>query len=116
MNYAHVFHSMCYLNENKIYVTGSRETADGADTSVESYDISSDTWTVRPALPEGRCRHSSCGFQQRYVFVFCGWVNKARSNQILRLDTYNMDNGWEALGYIPSSEEAFEHRVCPGVL
>ena len=38
MKYSRVFHSMCYLDTNTIYVSGSRDAADAK--SVESYDIS----------------------------------------------------------------------------
>ena len=34
-----VFHSMCYLNENEVIVTGSRVSEDGADISVEKLNI-----------------------------------------------------------------------------
>ena len=62
MTYQRVFHSMCYLDTNTIYVTGSREKFNDADRSVESYDIGTDTWTTRAVLPEGRNRHASCSF------------------------------------------------------
>ena len=45
-----VFHSMCYLNENEIVVTGSRIEEDGADTSVEKFNIDRNTWTNLPSM------------------------------------------------------------------
>lgn len=45
-----VFHSMCYLNEKVIVVTGSRETEDGADSSAEMFNIETNTWTDLPKM------------------------------------------------------------------
>ena len=45
-----VFHSMCYLNGNEIVVTGSRIDEDGADTSVEKFNIDRNTWTNLPSM------------------------------------------------------------------
>ena len=45
MNFGHVFHSMCYLDTDTIYVIGSRLKEGGADKSVESYSVSTNEWT-----------------------------------------------------------------------
>ena len=47
-----VFHSMCYLNDKVLVVTGSRETEDDASSSVEKLDISvaNPTWTALPSI------------------------------------------------------------------
>ena len=45
MNKKRVFHSMCYLNENEIVVTGSRIEEDGADSSAAKFNVVSNTWT-----------------------------------------------------------------------
>ena len=47
-----LFHSMCYLNEKVLVVTGSRETEDGAANSVEKLDLSeaNPTWTALPSI------------------------------------------------------------------
>jgi hypothetical protein len=84
MSYARDFHSMCYLDEYTLYVTGSRKS--GAEKTVEKYSVMSNTWTTEREMIDGRSRHSSCGFAQKALYVFCGWINKDRSTKIERLD------------------------------
>ena len=72
MNYKREFHSMCYLNDKVFFVSGSRITESNADRKVESYNIETNKWAVMPDMPEGRHRHSSCGFQQKFIYIFGG--------------------------------------------
>jgi len=85
MNFARDFHSMCYLDENTLFVTGSRKP--GAEKTVEKYDIVNNIWSRQKDMQTGRSRHSSCGFAQKAIYVFCGWVGKERSDGIERLST-----------------------------
>ena len=41
---------MCYLNETEIVVTGSRVDDEGADSSVEKFNIETRTWTDLPKM------------------------------------------------------------------
>ena len=50
MAYKRVFHSMCYLNEKVIVVTGSRVEENGADSSAEKFNIDTNTWTELPKM------------------------------------------------------------------
>ena len=50
MSKKRVFHSMCYLNEKEIVVTGSRVEEDGADSSAEMFNIETNTWTALPRM------------------------------------------------------------------
>ena len=43
MAFARDFHSMCYLDENTLFVTGSRRP--GAEKTVEKYDVVNNIWT-----------------------------------------------------------------------
>ena len=74
MNYSHMDHSMCYLSEQFLFVTGSYIKDDNFAATTERYDIEMDRWAKYPPLTTGRAFHSSCGFENRYVFVFCGLV------------------------------------------
>ena len=87
MTFKREFHSMCYLNDKLFFVSGSRNTESGADRSVESYNVESGNWAQMADLPQGRSRHSSCGFADRYILLFGGMCGRLRVNSILRMDT-----------------------------
>lgn len=82
-------HAICCLNDKFLIVTGSRLEKDGACRSVESYNIDVDLWFDMPMLNQGRYYHSSCGFNDQWVYVFCGISisSKKYFNSIERLDT-----------------------------
>ena len=115
MTFARDFHSMCYLDENTLFVTGSRRP--GAEKTVEKYDIVNNSWSRQKDMRTGRSRHSSCGFAQKDIYVFCGWVGKERSDGIERLST-TVDNAeWDVVNLNPSMNSLnFEKRTIPGVL
>ena len=68
------FHSMCYLDSKKFVVTGSREKHKNSDRNVEEYDLQTNNWKKLSCMNSGRSRHSSMGFQGKFVYVFCGLV------------------------------------------
>lgn len=88
LRYEREFHSMCYLTPTLIFVSGSRSTKDGADKAVEVFDVDRETWTPIEPLTKGRCRHSSCGFAEKFVYIFCGMIDRRRVNSIERLDYF----------------------------
>lgn len=57
--------------------------------SVESYNVDMDLWFDLPNLNHGRYYHSSCSFQERWVYVFAGISQQSKKyfNSIERLDT-----------------------------
>ena len=77
---------MCYQNDKIFFVSGSRITEGGADKKVESYNIETNRWALMPDMPEGRCRHSSCGFQQKFLYIFGGMSARNRVGTIIKLD------------------------------
>ena len=115
MAFARDFHSMCYLDENTLFVTGSRRP--GAEKTVEKYDVVNNIWTRKKDMQFGRSRHSSCGFAQQAIYVFCGWINKERSDKIEKLSITANDAAWELVELIADENAmAFEKRTIPGVL
>lgn len=72
MNYNHTDHSMCFLTDQFLFATGSYLKEENYLTTTERYDVDLDRWAKYPNLTIGRAFHSSCGFEGRYVFVFCG--------------------------------------------
>ena len=121
MGYRRNFHSMCYLTPTKLVVSGSRETKNGSDKAIELYDLTKDKWITLPAMDKGRSRHSSIGFQGKYVYVFCGLVDMndkvhyahpVMSRNISYLDCSNNRGKWIALNVFDNMEA----RTVPGVL
>ena len=74
MRYWHYDHSMCFLDDRYLYVTGSYVRLDQVCKSVERYDIVKDRFSKCPSLNVGRCLHSSCSFDGQYIFVLCGLI------------------------------------------
>ena len=72
MNYKRVDHSMCYLTDQFLFVTGSYIQDEKMNETCERYDVAKDRWAKFPPLTVGRAFHASCGFEGRYVFVLCG--------------------------------------------
>ena len=60
-------------------------------------------------------RHSSCSFQQKWVYLFNGWIDAKRSEKVFRLDCVTAGADWEPLAGYPV-EPAFERRVCAGII
>ena len=60
-------------------------------------------------------RHSSCSFQQKYVYLFNGWIDGKRSEKVFRLDCVSDGAEWEPLAGYPV-EPSFERRVCAGII
>ena len=65
---------MCFLNEQYLFVTGSYVRDENVCATCERYDIKMNRFANFPPMNVGRCHHSSCSFDQRYIFVFCGLV------------------------------------------
>lgn len=83
-------------------MTGSRIEANDAAKSVEFYNIEMDTWFTQPSMNHGRYYHSSCVFNNRWIYVFAGIDIKTKRyfNSIERLDTnFNSDApaSWEII-------------------
>lgn len=101
MKYPRHGHVACQIQNKFIIVTGSRKTFDEADHRVELYDVGKDKWTDLPNLIFGRHYHSSCSFNDNYVYVF-GGLNVATSKYLasierLKFDPQNMEprSQWE---------------------
>lgn len=77
-NYKRVDHSLCYLNDEFLMVTGSYILDEKMHETSERYDIIKDRWVKYPDLNVGRSFHSSCSFEGRFVFVLCGLVLERR--------------------------------------
>ena len=88
MQYARHGHSCCSLGENFVIVTGSRKDIDGACKQTELYNTQLDKWTTLQPMSAGRHYHSSCSFQNKYVYVFCGISNETKKylNTVERLE------------------------------
>ena len=69
---------MCYLNEQVIFFTGSRQQ--GYEKKVECYDMKKLSMRELKDMNHPRCRHSSIGFRSQYVFVFGGFHTEKDQN------------------------------------
>ena len=74
MHYQRYDHSMCFLDDRYLFVTGSYIRELQVFKTVERYDIVKDRFSKFPSLNVGRCMHSSCSFDGQYIFVLCGLV------------------------------------------
>ena len=72
MNYARHGHSCCSILDRYIIVSGSRKEVNSAAQKVELYDILIDEWIEMPMIKEGRHYHSSCNFNNKFIYVFGG--------------------------------------------
>ena len=88
MTYARHGHSCCSLGENHVVVTGSRKDIDNACKQTELYNAITNKWTVLAQMNSGRHYHSSCSFQNKLIYVFCGISNETKKylNSIERLE------------------------------
>mmetsp|Transcript_11436 Transcript_11436/g.19322 ORF Transcript_11436/g.19322 Transcript_11436/m.19322 type:complete len:207 (-) Transcript_11436:187-807(-) len=84
-------HSAVWFGEKFIVVTGSRKEKNQSQVKCEMYNTDLDVWFDMPDLNVGRHYHSSCTFQEKMVFVFCGIANSTRKyiNTIERYDHTN---------------------------
>ncbi len=89
MNYKHIDHSLCYLDDKYLFVTGSYLKDDKMHETCERYDVKMDRWAKFPPLSVGRCHHSSCSVDGRYVFVICGLIIVRHEYQVVSEE----DNG-----------------------
>lgn len=127
---------MCFLTDQFLFVTGSYLKEENYLTTTERYDVELDRWAKYPPLTVGRSFHSSCGFEGRYVFVFCGMEYERTEHEVVskedhgmtiimekfhwtptasieRLDSFKKATGWQRLE-IPNSP--LTPRKNPGVL
>lgn len=79
------------------------------------YNSDIDLWFEMPDLNVGRHYHSSCGFNDKAVYVFCGIANQSRKyiNSIEKYDTGNRQK-WELINTI--SPKMFADRQGAGVI
>lgn len=77
-------HSICAIDSKSFIVTGSlqEESCD----KCEVYNVEQDKWTIFPAMNKGKQSHSSCCFNQRYVYVFGAYMNGYLRNTVECLD------------------------------
>ena len=77
-------HSTTWFGEKFIVVTGSRKEKNESQKKCEMYNTDIDLWFEMPDMNTGRHYHSSCTFNDRYIYVFCGISNTSRKyiNQI----------------------------------
>jgi hypothetical protein len=90
MKYPRHGHSACAVGNRFIAVTGGRI---GSGTTCEMYNINSNKWANLPDMITKRHYHSSCAFEGKNIFVFCGIHNETRSyiNSIEHCDVSNFE-------------------------
>ena len=93
MQYARHGHSLTSVGEKYILVSGSRKEVSNASQKVELYDTHSDEWMELSDINTGRHYHSSCNFDNKFIYLFGGIKNadKKYVNSIERL-SFSMDN------------------------
>lgn len=87
MQYARHGHSCVGIADTYIMVSGSRKEVSQASQKVELYDSNQDEWMELQNIQEGRHYHSSCNFENKYIYIFGGIQNASKkySNSIERL-------------------------------
>lgn len=75
MNHPRHGHCAIWFGEKFVVVTGSRKEKNKSEVKCEMYNADIDVWWELPDLNVGRHYHSSCAFNERYVYVFCGISN-----------------------------------------
>jgi len=87
MTYARHGHSLTSVGEQYIVVSGSRKEVSNASQKVELYDANSDEWMELSDINTGRHYHSSCNFDNKFIYLFGGIKNadKKYVNTIERL-------------------------------
>ena len=58
------------------------------------YSIELDKWTKLPSLKTGKQSHSSCAFNERYVYVFGAYQHGFLRNTVEVLDMDCLATGW----------------------
>jgi N-acetylneuraminic acid mutarotase len=97
-------HAIAVVGNSHLVVSGSRL---GSGDSCEMYDIGKNVWNQLPSLIQGRYYHSSCTFDNEFVYVFCGIEHSTKKyiNTIERLCV--TDNG-------PAQWQNVEVKYGPG--
>lgn len=94
-------HACTVLKDKFIVVTGSRIEKDGANRSVESYNIDMDLWFDYPQLNFGRHYHSCCSFEDSWVYVFAGIASQTKkyfsSIERLNIEAKGSEKKWEII-------------------
>lgn len=108
-------HSVTWLGEKFVVVTGSRKEKNDSQRKSECYNSDIDLWFELPDMNVGRHYHSSCSFQDRFVYIFCGIANKTRKyiNSIEVLDNNKSKKQWIQIPEIQS--RVFPDRQGCGV-
>lgn len=92
---------MCQIQDKFIIVSGSRKEVNQAAQRVELYDINQDEWIELAKINDGRHYHSSCGFNNEYIYVFGGIQNSNKkysaSIEKLKFTIGSMNNSWEKI-------------------
>jgi hypothetical protein len=72
--YPHIKHSCCIFNENQIVISGNHRVSSHPNDgkTCELYDSQLDRIRDLPYMNTGRYFHSSCSFNNQYVYIFGG--------------------------------------------
>lgn len=102
---ARAFPSLVNLADSKIFVSGGYQPgAEQIYTSVDCFEIDSNTWSSAPDLNVPRAVHSSCAFSASVIYSFCGFNGTVCLNSIEKL-VFNRGvaaSGWQLIE-VPSS-------------
>ena len=80
------YHSVCSLGGKFLVASGGGSSL----STSELYHIALNQWIELPNMRNGRMFHSSCGFNDRAVYVFFGF-NQSKVNSIERFDLDHRD-------------------------
>ena len=87
MKYARHGHSCASLGEIFVVVTGSRKDVNNAQSRCEIFNSDENQWYEMGQMNNGRHYHSSCSYNNAYIYIFCGISNASKKylNTIERL-------------------------------
>ena len=91
------WHSSMFYN-NKLYIVGGAASENLKLKECECYNLIQKQWELLPNLNNSRCNPSLCIYNQEFLYVFNGWVNKDKFlDTIEYINVNNFATGWKVL-------------------
>ena len=98
--------ALCNFKNTQVFASGGNYS-----DLVGRYEIADDVWQEMPRLMVARCGHSSCAIGDS-VYVLCGRTEHDFLNSIERLDTSDLQAGWQLMQLSVGSLRPRDQSVC----
>jgi hypothetical protein len=92
-------HSMIYVPDNYIFVTGGQTNEENATTKVYYYDIKNNTWALHSNMQRSRVENSLCLVNDEYLYSVFGNKNDKTNDEktIERINLRSGERKWELI-------------------